>query len=483
MRRFALGSATDRKIVVIDQSGRRVSVVRTKTDGSANRTEKELKSEAEAKAVSDQMARELISRGYVEQVAGGPKRSKPEAGASKPEAAATPAPRAQESEEVDLYELAEEAEASAPAAPVISRLVPLPGGEPAAPGAIKKKKGAKKKKKKAGDNDVLDKRVLAGIAAFGAVLLAAIGYIVYDQFLKRPTVVGTWRGSMIEFETGGPMSYTKYDLLLDEKKQASMTLQEKITSVGTYSLKGNRLTLALKDDDDRSSEVEYKISLGRVTLDLMDPETGKLQVQLIRFREPPVIGKKTKRPAAPANLADDLEKVDKAEDDLLASVEYAAKDNAFKVRHPQGWEVDTDSRPDNTYSWASFNHDSAKIQIHADVKGSLMSGSDSAGQHEEGSESAPVHIAHEEYTRTAGQELNDFSESKPALFKGSQLGEGRISLFTASEGGLLGSSKLRGYHVTLLTKDRRVTVLCQCPEKDLAKWKPTFLAVCRSLAR
>jgi hypothetical protein len=478
MRRFTLGAATERKIVVIELSGTRVSVVRMKTDGSTNRTEKELKSEAEAKAVSDQMARELISRGYVEQVARGPKPPKPQGTSSKP------APRAHESEEVGLYALAEEAVAPAPVAPLIPRLAHPPGAEPAAPSATKKKKGAKKKRKnQAGDDYALDKRVLAGISAVGAVLLAALGYIVYDHFLKPPTIVGTWRGSMLEYEIGGPMSYTKYDLLLDEKKRASLTLQEKITSVGTYALRGNRLTLSLKNEDDLSSDVEYKIALGRVTLDLMDPETGKLLVELIRFREPPVIGKKAERPAAPANLADELEQVDKAQDESLASVEFSPKDGAFKVRHPEGWEADTGSRPDNTYSWVSFTHDLAKIEIRADIKGSLMSGSDSVGQHEEGSEAAPVHIAHEEYTRTISQELTEYNESKPAVFKGSQLGEGRISVFTVSEGGLVSSTRLRGYHVTLLTKDRRVSILCKCPEKEFPKLKPTFLAVCRSLSR
>src|SRR5262249_38735221 len=135
-----------------------------------------------------------------------------------------------------------------------------------------------------------------------------------------------------------------------------------------------------------------------------------------------------------------------------------------------------------TYSWAAFAHESAKIQVHADIKGSLMSGSDSTRQHEEGSESAPVHVAHELYKKTAAEELSDYNESEPAVFKGSPLGEGRISVFTPSGGGLYGS-RLRGYHVTLLTNDRRVSILCQCPEKEFAKLKPTFLAVCRSLSR
>ena len=121
----------------------------------------------------------------------------------------------------------------------------------------------------------------------------------------------------------------------------------------------------------------------------------------------------------------------------------------------------------------------AKIQVYADIQGSLMSGSDSAGQFEEGSELAPVHRAHELYKRVAAEELSDYQEGKPGVFKGSSLGEGRISLFKAS-GGLFGSN-LKGFHVTLLTKDRRLSVLAYGPEGEFAKLKPTYLAVCRSL--
>jgi hypothetical protein len=126
--------------------------------------------------------------------------------------------------------------------------------------------------------------------------------------------------------------------------------------------------------------------------------------------------------------------------------------------------------------------DSVTIQVYPDIAGSLLSGSDSAGDYPEGSELAPVHRAHELYKKTASEEFSDFVDGKPALFKGPNTGEGRISIFTASSGGLFGS-KLRGYHATFLSRDRRVTVLCHCPEKEFPKLKPTFLAVCRSVVR
>ncbi len=84
MRRFSLGSATDRKIVVIELDGPRMSVVQMLPDGSSKRNKKELGSEAEARVASERMAQELISRGFVEQVSRGPKPTKPGVPAPKP---------------------------------------------------------------------------------------------------------------------------------------------------------------------------------------------------------------------------------------------------------------------------------------------------------------------------------------------------------------------------------------------------------------
>jgi hypothetical protein len=125
----------------------------------------------------------------------------------------------------------------------------------------------------------------------------------------------------------------------------------------------------------------------------------------------------------------------------------------------------------------------AKIEVRADVQGSLISGSDSRRDPQpEGSEMAPVHIAHEAYKKTASEDFSDYSESNPEVFKGSGLGEGRVAEFTGSTGALF-KSKLRGYRVTLLTNDRRVSIICHCPDKEFATYKPAFLAVCRSLSR
>ena len=484
MRTFAIGSAADRKLVVIGVKGPRLRLTQKKADGTTKRSVKELGSDDEARAESERAARELLARGYVEQTSARP-------------AAAKSAARGLNPDEVNVNNLFEDSEEPAERVePVLSRLAGAPGAARTAEVAPKKKKkpGGKKKGKKPTSGDALDKRVIGGVAAIGAVIVAVVGYVAYDAFLKPSSIVGGWAGSMIDFEIGKPIVHNQYSLVLDDKKHASLTLQEKFTSVGTYSLKGNRLKLTLKDqiDDKEKSEKpeeseasvrEYKIALGRSTLDLSDPATGKKWVQLIRLTEKASVAKKAGPADAPKDLAASAAgPVDKAADDRLASVEFAAKDGAFKLRHPPGWETETGSRPDNTYSWVSCSKDSAKMQIYADIAGSLMSGSDSAGQHEEGSELAPVHSAHMLYQKTAAGEFSDYKETRPTLFKGAPLGEGRIASFTATGGGLLGS-KLRGYRITLLTNDRRVSILCSCPEGEFAALKPTFLAVARSLGR
>ena len=165
-----------------------------------------------------------------------------------------------------------------------------------------------------------------------------------------------------------------------------MTLQHKYTTTGTYSLKGDRLKLSLRDEDSEPNDTEYKIVLGRVTLDLMDPKTGKLVVQLRRWQDEPVIGgtsKSAPAPAAPSNLGE----ADAAGDAQLASVDFAPSDLAFRLRYPAGWKAETGGRSDSMFSWGKFTKGGATIDVNADIQGSLMSGSDVNRQpQEEGSE-------------------------------------------------------------------------------------------------
>jgi hypothetical protein len=491
MRTFQIGHGEGRKFVILEVEGCRLRVTKGNADGTTGRSGKDFPGEAEARARSEEMARELIARGFVERDSHAASKAGPVA---SPRKAARPA----RSGGLDLDLLAEAGEDTAE--PVES---PLPRVAPshAVEAAPKKKPGGKKKRKKkkgSEGGDDLDKRVIAGTGAVGVVLVGLVGYLAYAAFLKPPTIVGHWEGSRTEHEIGKFLRNTQYVLILDDRKRATMSIQGGPASSGTYTLQGDRLTLSFQGQEgEQAAKAEageegepidigpmnqqYKVALGGSTLDLYDVETGKKVVQLIRFHKSTAAGRGPGTPpaAAPKDIAG--APADKAADVALASTPYAAKDHAFALRHPPGWEVEDGARPDNSYSWARFTKGSAKIQVFADVSGSLTSGPNSTDS-EEGSPLAPVHGAHERYKKTVSDLYSDYKESEPASFKGSGLGEGRIATFTASSGGVFGS-KLQGIRVTLLSNDRRITILCEAPPKEFEKLKATFLAVCRSLSR
>src|SRR5262249_36071529 len=123
MRTFTLGPATDRKLVTIEVNGPRIRVIQKKPDGTTKRNEKELRSEAEARAHCEQVVRELISRGYVEQTSSGATKARPAPAASKP-AASKPAARARGPEVVE--------EPAVQAGPALPRLGAAPAPATAA---------------------------------------------------------------------------------------------------------------------------------------------------------------------------------------------------------------------------------------------------------------------------------------------------------------------------------------------------------------
>ncbi len=148
-------------------------------------------------------------------------------------------------------------------------------------------------------------------------MIGIIGFIVYDTFIKPPTIVGVWGGSMVEHEISRSLTYTKYDLVLDDKRRAALALERvglgSTSMVGTYVVRGDRLTLAVKDEDDVPTDHEYKIVLGRVTLELYDPKSGKLLVQLLRSRQTPIVRPLTSRRSKQAEPAAAVETVDDSE--------------------------------------------------------------------------------------------------------------------------------------------------------------------------
>ncbi len=141
MRRFTLGSGKDRKIVVIEVDGVRMTVVKIAPDGSTKRSERDFLSEAKTRAASDQTASELISRGYAEAGARAPERAKTAEVAVK-------ARKLEEAAPGGAYDDLEVLAVAAP--PVLQRLAAAPSAQSSTRDAPKKRKKrvAKRKRKR-----------------------------------------------------------------------------------------------------------------------------------------------------------------------------------------------------------------------------------------------------------------------------------------------------------------------------------------------
>jgi len=168
---------------------------------------------------------------------------------------------------------------------------------------------------------------------------------------------------------------------------------------------------------------------------------------------------------------------------------YNAKDGSFACKYPAGWEAKGGGR--GGFHSASFSQGAAKIKVSADLAGSLlgdiaksgMAGMMPAGEvglaEEDLEEFSPVAQVHQMGQEEMADEFGDYQEQASEAVD-TELGKGRLSEFSASTGF---GGKLRGYRLTVLAHDRRVTVVCYVPEKNWAVLEPAFSEVIGSLKR
>jgi predicted DNA-binding WGR domain protein len=473
MRRFTQNNGSDERFVEIDVRGRRMTVVSGKANGSPKRQEKDFADDGEAKAAGERLAQEMLARGYVQQAKG-----------SKSATVSTATQPVRKPPKSVLEDVLEEP--ADPAMPVLSRM-----SRPAQPGAgdngaEKTPKAKKKKRKKKKTGDQTDWIFVGGTSVAGTALIGLLSWFIWSSFLKPATIIGTWQGSKTEYEPSKPIIYTHYRLALNEQGRARMVRQKDYESVGTYRVVGNRLKLSFANEDGEGEgqDLEYKFTLSSVTLALFDPSTGKPIVELTRMSEmdkvPGPTPKKGQEPDGDAAVA--AGGTEPALNPNLATQDHVAKDLSFACKYPKGWEPNGGSRPDNTFAWAEFTNDSAKARIDADVTGSLMADIQKGPNGDEDATVAAIASAHAKGKRKMAENFSKYEERAERPFKNPSLGDGRISEFTADGSGLFGA-KQHGYRATLLTNDRRVTIVCTCPETQWEKLKPTFYAVIQSIKR
>jgi hypothetical protein len=162
-----------------------------------------------------------------------------------------------------------------------------------------------------------------------------------------------------------------------------------------------------------------------------------------------------------------------------AFARYHSADGRFSCDYPQGWEVEKGAgKPDAPYSYAKFRAGGAEIQVSADFAGSLFGDIAKAGAAMSGDAEAPVARVHPQGVRQMKDDYSNYQEKEAKAFQSKGMGEGRRSMFTADQtfGG-----KTFGYRATLLTGDRRITIVCTCPSGNWEALKPAFEKVISSL--
>jgi hypothetical protein len=157
---------------------------------------------------------------------------------------------------------------------------------------------------------------------------------------------------------------------------------------------------------------------------------------------------------------------------------FVVKDGAFSCKAPKGWNVEQGARPDNTYSWAKFTKNDVQIKVMASVGGSLLADPMKAANANNPHAESPTAFLHERGKKDMQEEFSGYKEGEPKKIETS-LGEGRQATFVAS--GSLGSS-IKGYRATLLSNDRQVTVVCQCPAAEWKTLQRAFNEVIKSMS-
>lgn len=164
-----------------------------------------------------------------------------------------------------------------------------------------------------------------------------------------------------------------------------------------------------------------------------------------------------------------------------AFAKYQAKDGSFDVEYPQGWAAEGGGKG---HYWSKFTKGNAIIRVGTDVSGSLLGDIASAGmgglmgEEEIPEELEPIAQVHQQGLEQVQIDRPNYKEQDPVKVT-APIGEGRRSEFadTTTLGG-----QLRGYRATFLSRDKRITVSCQCNGSNFDVLRPAFERVIESVA-
>lgn len=154
---------------------------------------------------------------------------------------------------------------------------------------------------------------------------------------------------------------------------------------------------------------------------------------------------------------------------------YTAIDNSFSCDQPGGWTLHETGATSGSLATASFQDGPARVRVISDAIGSLLGDMQTAGNANlpQAMQIPAVQKLHTMDEKQLADSLPDYKEGDMQTFQ-SAAGDSRVSEWTAG-------GSLHGYRVTMLGRDRELTVICFCPERSWPVLKPAFLRMINSV--
>ncbi len=154
---------------------------------------------------------------------------------------------------------------------------------------------------------------------------------------------------------------------------------------------------------------------------------------------------------------------------------WNAKDGLFAVQYPENWNASGGGN--HGVQWAEFKKGPCVITVDSNVSGSVIA--DIAESTNPGGDGepidpkvaekmAPAAKSHEwvkNMDPTRFEKFKNYKEEEPTVIK-PPVGEGRKSLFTAGS--------LKGYRITIPTRDKALIIFAYGPAKDWSKLQGAY---------
>lgn len=167
--------------------------------------------------------------------------------------------------------------------------------------------------------------------------------------------------------------------------------------------------------------------------------------------------------------------------------QFEADELNFRLKYPEGWEVNHKEGNSPAPPWANFKDGTAYVEIKASISGTLINDIQAAGSFDTGEEEvnddlSPIARTHDYQAEKIALDYKEW-EDLPGTARNMDIpfGEVRFSEFRANAG--FGSGDLAGYRVTMKGGRYQYNVICKCPAYKFDDYKDIFMEMIQSISR